>query len=278
MFGSSEAKGESLPLVDVTRTRNRLPVAVPVCGGGATRRRTNVMLISICMVYPNGTVCRGKCRLWGCGVVGLMVAVSPAAADDLQLAIEGGRVTLVADGARLADVLVAWEQAGQMRFVGTEALRGESVTLHMVDVEEAEALRVLLRPAAGYIAARRAAGSGGASRYDRVKVLATSPSPLPAPRAETPAAGVPLPASAQDSAVPRDHLQALLDQAAGAATRTDAAGSDAGSSAGDIARPAPLTAVPGIAGAPTRPPRWQRRPRGPSGDDPFGGAPHPPAR
>ena len=213
-----------------------------------------------------------------CGVVGLLVAVPPAAADDLQVAIEGGRVTLVADGARLGDVLMAWEQAGQMRFVDAEALRGESVTLHMDDVDEAEALRVLLRPAAGYIAARRAAGSGGASRYDRVKVLATRPSPLPAPRAETAAAGVPLPASAQDSAVPLEHLQALLDRATGTTTRTAADGSDAGSSAGDAARPAPLTAVPGIAGAPTRPPRWQRRPERPSGEVPFGGAPPLPAR
>ena len=67
-----------------------------------------------------------------------------------------GRVTLVTSGAPLGDVLAAWERAGSTRFVDAGELDQVPVSLHLVDVPEAEALRLLLRPAAGYLAVPRA--------------------------------------------------------------------------------------------------------------------------
>ena len=54
------------------------------------------------------------------------------------------------------------------------------MSLHLVGVAESEALRLLLRPAAGYLAARRAPRLPGASRYDRFKIRAVRRAPRPA--------------------------------------------------------------------------------------------------
>ena len=54
---------------------------------------------------------------------------------------------------------------------------GGPITLELVDVPEKEALDILLRTAAGYIAAPRPANMAGASQFDRVIVLATSRPP-----------------------------------------------------------------------------------------------------
>ena len=105
-------------------------------------------------------------------------------ADELQFTIGEGRVTLIASDALLGDVLAEWERAGNTRFVDAGDLDEVPVSLHLVDVPEAEALRLLLRPAAGYLAARRAPLTPGASVYDRVKILAgraNSPPPRSAP-------------------------------------------------------------------------------------------------
>lgn len=94
------------------------------------------------------------------------------AAEDLQLRIDGGRVTLIAAGATLADVIAEWSRVGDTRFVGADALEGGPLTLHLVDVAEARALGLLLEAAQGYVAAPRAATAPGTSRYDRVTILA----------------------------------------------------------------------------------------------------------
>ncbi len=94
------------------------------------------------------------------------------AAEDLQLRIDGGRVTLIASGATLADILAEWSRVGDTRFVGADALDGGPLTLHLVDVAEARALGLLLEAAQGYVAAPRRAAAPGTSRYDRVTILA----------------------------------------------------------------------------------------------------------
>lgn len=94
------------------------------------------------------------------------------AAEDLQLRIDGGRVTLIAAGATLADILAEWSRVGDTRFVGADGLEGGPLTLHLVDVAEARALGLLLEAAQGYVAAPRTAAAPGTSRYDRVTILA----------------------------------------------------------------------------------------------------------
>ncbi len=132
--------------------------------------------------------------------------MSPAlsAAEELQLTIADGRVTLVTRDAPLGDVLAAWERAGSTRFVDAGELDQVPVSLHLVDVPEAEALRLLLRPAAGYLAVPRARPAPGASTYDRVKILAVR-SPTPAARSAAPAsaaAAVPAPGPRGSGAIP----------------------------------------------------------------------------
>ena len=102
-----------------------------------------------------------------------------------------GRVTLLADGVPLREVLDEWARAGDTRFVGAEAIGSSPVSLHLEGVAEREALRLLLQPAAGYLAAPRAPGVPGASIYDRVKIRAARRGPQP------PASGG---SSARDSA------------------------------------------------------------------------------
>jgi hypothetical protein len=114
-------------------------------------------------------------------VVGVLAAggASVAAAEELRIAIGSGRVTLIADDAALGDVLAAWARAGGTRFAGAEPIEAAPVSLHLVDVDEAQALRWLLRPAAGYVAVERVRSDSDASRYERVEIRATPVPPRP---------------------------------------------------------------------------------------------------
>ena len=199
----------------------------------------------------------------------LLAAVSApdAEADELRFSLTGGRVTLEATDARLVDILAAWSAAGDTEFIGAEELAGKVVTLRLVDAYEAEALGALLRPAAGYIASRRAGVPEGLSSYDRVRILgADAQSPQPSPEA---ANGAIVPADRRAAApepdLQREHLAALLAQSAGGAV-PPADGNAAGAAPDTTApTPATVTSRPGLAGAPPRPPRWDRR-RQPGGD------------
>lgn len=156
------------------------------------------------------------------GLLAAMAADPLCAADDVQVGIDNGRVTLVATEAPLADVLAEWSRVGDTRFVGAEPIGGERITLHLTNAPEADAIRLVLRAAAGYVAAPRRAGNPGSSRYDRVTILATRTTPAGTrARAQTPARS----AAAADAAgpgaatspglLPMEDLQRLLDATAG---------------------------------------------------------------
>ena len=122
-------------------------------------------------------------RSWVAGVAAAAVAASgavrTAGAEELAFTIGGGRVTLIAADVPLRDVLDEWARAGGTRFVGVDAVGASPVSLRLEGVAEREALRLLLRPAAGYLAAPRAPGMPGASIYDRVKIRAARRAPQP---------------------------------------------------------------------------------------------------
>ena len=157
-------------------------------------------------------------------------AVPPAlGASEITINMGAGRVTLIATDAPLADVLAEWARVGDTVFVGAEMLGVEPITLHLVDAAEADAIRLLLRSAAGYIAAPRRAGASGASRYDRVTVLAMRRTPAPlsplSPGRGRAAAGAvsggadnPARAAPSPTLVPIEELQRLFDAAAPAPT------------------------------------------------------------
>lgn len=106
-------------------------------------------------------------------------------AGELALSFKDGRVTLKATDVSLRQILNEWARLGQTRMVGLEKLTGSSLTLELTDVPEKQALEILLRSVAGYMAAPRAMASAGLSRFDRLALLPTSiasAAPLGAPR------------------------------------------------------------------------------------------------
>lgn len=113
--------------------------------------------------------------------VGVAAVAAPLlATGEIRISMDGGRVTVIATEARLADVLAEWTRVGATRFVGSEAIGEETITLHLVDADEEEAIRLLLHAAAGLVAASRPAGGSGASRFDRVTILARRAASEPA--------------------------------------------------------------------------------------------------
>jgi hypothetical protein len=132
-------------------------------------------------------------------VAGVCAAVSAAstAAADVQLTMQGGRVTLVAKDVTVRQILAEWARVGRTTIVNAERIPGGPVTLELIDVPEQRALEVLLRSASGYLAAPRATTVATGSVFDRILVLPTSVPP-PAATAST----QPPPAFAQPSFPP----------------------------------------------------------------------------
>ena len=118
------------------------------------------------------------------------------AADDLELSFRDGRVTVIATDVPVRTILQEWSRVGETEFVDADKLTGQPVRLQLVDVPEATALRVLLRQAAGYVAAPRAQRTPDGSRFDRVLVMATS-RPVSSSSAPSFGAGAPGPVPAQ---------------------------------------------------------------------------------
>ncbi len=106
-------------------------------------------------------------------VLGLAFAV-PASAQQLTLTFREGRVTLDAAAVPVRTILSEWSRLGGTRVVGAERITGAPLTIHLENVTEAQALEVILRNVAGYMAAPRSAESLGASAYDRILVMPTS--------------------------------------------------------------------------------------------------------
>ena len=201
-------------------------------------------------------------RGWVAGVAGVVIAVTAAGggraacADDLEFAIGQGRVTVIATGVPLGDVLAEWARTGNTRFEGVGALGALPVSLHLDGAPEREALRLLLRPAAGFLAAPRVPGISGASIYDRVKIRAAHRAPQQAPagalRERQPPGPVREAPPALSAADQRERLQRLLRPREAAGT---VAGPPAEAPTGG-AEYAPTTPRPGMVvdpGLPDRP-------------------------
>src|SRR4030095_11786367 len=75
----------------------------------------------------------------------------PASAD-VQLSMQDGRVTLKATNATVREILAEWAKGGQAKIVNGERLTGAPLTIELTNVTEGQALDVLLRTVAGYLA------------------------------------------------------------------------------------------------------------------------------
>jgi hypothetical protein len=110
------------------------------------------------------------------GVLVLALSAS-ASAQQLTLQFQDGRVTVDAAGVPVRTILSEWARLGGTKVVGSEKVSGAPLTLRLENVPEAQALEIILRNVAGYMAAPRRADSVGASTYDRILVLPTSSAP-----------------------------------------------------------------------------------------------------
>ena len=144
----------------------------------------------------------------------LLTGAPIMAADDLELSFSDGRVTVIATDVPVWTILQEWARVGETEFVDADKLTGRPVRLQLVDVPEATALRVLLRQAAGYVAAPRAERTPDASRFDRVLVMAASR--RPASSSYTPSLGSsapgPIPAQRGPTSVPGFSPGSSLDE------------------------------------------------------------------
>ena len=104
------------------------------------------------------------------------LAAPVAGADELEMSMNNGRVTIRAQDVSVSDILAEWGRVGHTTIVDGDQLEDQRVTLDLVDVPEAQALRTLLRTASGYMAAPRALMSDGTSRFDRILIMASSKS------------------------------------------------------------------------------------------------------
>ena len=110
----------------------------------------------------------------------------PASAGELKLTMQDGRVTLIASDVPLRQILLEWARIGQAKIVNGDKLSGPNVTIQIVNQPERDVLDILLRNAAGYIAAPRPTVVANAALYDRVTIMPTSRAPAAVASAPTP--------------------------------------------------------------------------------------------
>ncbi len=107
----------------------------------------------------------------------VVACAGSASAQALKLEFNQGKVSIDAAGVPVGTILAEWARLGGTKVVGAERIAGSPLTIHLEDVPEAQALEIVLRNVAGYMAAPRQAASLGASAYDRILVMPTSTAP-----------------------------------------------------------------------------------------------------
>src|SRR5688572_29102940 len=118
-----------------------------------------------------------RCGFVAAAAVAVSLPARPAAAGELKLTMQNGRVTIVADNVPLRQILQEWARVGQTKIVNAEKMMGPNVSLQLIDAPDKDALDVLLRSASGYIAAPRPVQLANAAIYDRVTIMPTSRAP-----------------------------------------------------------------------------------------------------
>ena len=105
----------------------------------------------------------------------------PAHAQQMSLQMKDGRVSLEANAVPVRQILAEWARVGGTKIVGADKITGAPLTLHIVNMPERQALDIILRNVAGFMAAPRLASAApGVSGYDRILIMATSSAPAPA--------------------------------------------------------------------------------------------------
>jgi len=103
----------------------------------------------------------------------------PAARAEITLSIHDGRVVLIANDATIADIIAEWAKVGRIKIVNADKIPRDVVTLELQNVNERQALDIVLRSASGFIVALRAEDDPNASRFDRLVIMPPSTAPPP---------------------------------------------------------------------------------------------------
>lgn len=131
------------------------------------------------MIVPMHRVVMAALALWAVPILG--------SAGEVTLTIRDGRATLVARDATIRQILTEWARVGRTRVVNLDRVPGGPVTLEFRDLPESQALRIILKPLGGFMAAPRPVTDPALSRFDRIVVMTT----LATPSAPGMAAAVP---------------------------------------------------------------------------------------
>src|SRR6476620_6880940 len=79
-----------------------------------------------------------------CAVTCLLAASTASA--DVNLTMQNGRVSIVAQDVTLRQILTEWARVGQTKIVNLEKIPGGPMSLELKDVAEGQALEILMRP------------------------------------------------------------------------------------------------------------------------------------
>jgi hypothetical protein len=109
-------------------------------------------------------------------VAAMIGSAASAHAQAVKLEFHDGKVNLTTQNASLRAILAEWSRLGGTQVVNAERLAGPPVTLQLTDIAETQALDIILRGTAGYIAGARPATSpvGTRSALDRIMVVPTA--------------------------------------------------------------------------------------------------------
>src|SRR6058998_634205 len=91
--------------------------------------------------YTGWVMCTKKITVVGTAMLLMFFAAgSTASAQQVNLAIQNGRVTLVAKDATARQILTEWARVGQTKIVNVEKIPGGPITVELTNVSEEEAL------------------------------------------------------------------------------------------------------------------------------------------
>jgi hypothetical protein len=136
-------------------------------------------------------------------VLSVLAAASTASAQ-VQLTMQGGRVSLSAKNATIRQILAEWERVGQTKVVNGDRIPGGLLTLELPNMPEQQALDIILRTVSGVLfAPRTELVAGNVSAFAQIILMPPSVAPPPSSSPTTPLP----PAFGQQTTYPQQQQQ-----------------------------------------------------------------------
>jgi hypothetical protein len=94
-----------------------------------------------------------------------------SALPPVQLTLSGGRISLSASDARVADVVTRWAQEGHAQLAGVEYLGARRITIRLSSTSEADALKAIVGSPNWYTTVARDTPAASESTFERITIL-----------------------------------------------------------------------------------------------------------